>query len=392
MSTVKVAHITTIDMGLRFLLLNQMLSLQQDGFQVVGISAPGPYVEIIEQAGIRHRPVHATRRPFAPLDDLRSFWDYYRVLRAERPTIVHTHNPKPTLYGQMAARLAGVPLVVNTLHGYYFHDGTHPLLRRLFVAVEKLASRFADVILSQNQEDVATARREGICPQDRIKLLGNGIDVVRFDGGRFDEHFRRRMRASLGLSEQHLVIGYVGRLVREKGLMELFEAVAGLVPEFPQVRLLGVGLFDHEKPDALSARDVERLGIKDRALFTGHREDMPELYSVMDVLALPSYREGYPRAPMEASAMGVPSVVSDIRGCRETVEQGRNGLLVPVRDAPGLQTALARLLSDQDLRQGMGRAGRALAEQRFDERKVFDTVKQEYARLLRERGINRQGA
>lgn len=385
---VKVAHITTIDMGLRFLLLNQMLYLQQQGYDVVGISAPGPYVPILEQAGIRHVPVRATRRPLAPLEDLKSFWDYYRVLRRERPTIVHTHNPKPTLYAQIAARLAGIPIVVNTLHGYYFHDGTQPAVRRAFVLVEKLAARFADVILSQNTEDIETARREGICPPEKIKPLGNGIDLDRFDPSRISPADRSRIRRSLGFSDEHLVVGYVGRLVEEKGLLELFEAIARLSESLPKVRLLAVGLFDDEKPDALSPRDVERFGIQDVSVFTGHREDMPDLYSIMDVLALPSYREGFPRAPMEASAMGVSTVVTDIRGCRETVEHGRNGLLVRPGDAGALAEALDRLLKNEELRRAASSHGLLRARALFDERRVFQTVAQEYARLLESRQVS----
>ncbi len=122
---IKVAHITTIDLSLRLLLLNQLTAIRQAGYDVVAISAPGPHVAHVEAAGIRHIPVHMTRT-FSPLADLRSLRELVRILRRERFDIVHTHNPKPGLIGQLAARIAGAPIVVNTLHGFYFHDRMSP--------------------------------------------------------------------------------------------------------------------------------------------------------------------------------------------------------------------------------------------------------------------------
>lgn len=383
----KVAHIATIDIGLRYLLLNQLRSIQATGFEIAGISAPGPEVASVEAAGIRHIPVVMTRSPLTPIADLRALWQLYRVLRRERFTIVHTHNPKPGLLGQIAARVARTPVVVNTLHGFYFHDGTPRLTRRLYITLEKIAARCSDVILSQNQEDIQTAVREGICPPEKIKHLGNGIDVQRFDRQRIDPPAAERTRRDVGLPDGAPVVGFVGRLVQEKGLLELFAAARRLRERVADVQFLFVGAVDTHKSDALSAAAAEEYGIADRCHFPGQRQDMPELYSLMDVFVLPSHREGFPRAPMEASAMQVPCVVTDIRGCREAVEQGVNGILVPLGDVDALTEAIATLLIDRGQARRMGEAGRRLALERFDERLVFETVCREYARLLGERGL-----
>ena len=178
------------------------------------------------------------------------------------------------------------------------------------------------------------------------------------------------------------VVGFVGRLVEEKGILDLLEAAKAVSSKIPDVQFLIVGPYDEQKPDALRPDVAERYGVGERCRFLGMRDDMPELYAMMDVLVLPSYREGFPRAPMEASAMGVPAVVSDIRGCREAVEPGVNGLLFPVGDAKALAEALLELLSDDEGRVRMGKAGRAMAEDRFDEQKVFERVIREYERLL----------
>jgi glycosyltransferase involved in cell wall biosynthesis len=382
----KVAHITTIDLSLRHLLLNQMCSIQQAGFEVYGISAPGPDVSVIEATGIRHFAVGMTRN-FTPLADLKALWQIYRILKRERFTIVHTHTPKPGLLGQLAARLAGVPIVVNTIHGFYFHDKMPARWRRFYIALEKIAARCSDFILSQNREDIQTAVREKICHPEDIGYLGNGIDVVRFDRARLNPDLLKQKRRELGLPEGAPVVGFVGRLVAEKGIIELFKAAAIARQRIPALRLLLVGDVDHVKPDALQPTIAAEYGLAEACVFAGWRQDMPEMYALMDVFVLPSHREGFPRAPMEASAMEVPCIVTDIRGCREAVEHNRNGVLVPLGNFKALAEAIIDLLMNPAKAGRMAQAGRQMAMTRFDERLVFEKVKSEYKRLLKAKGL-----
>lgn len=383
--SLRVAHITTVDMSLRYLLLDQMHSIQQVGYEVIGVSSPGPDVPIIEAGGIRHIAIPMTRS-FTPISDLISLFRLYRMMRRERFTIVHTHNPKPGLLGQLAARMAGVPIVINTLHGFYFHEQMHPIWRHFYIVMEKIAARCSDVILSQNQEDIKAAVREGICSPDKIKYLGNGVDLQRFARHRVDTDLLERKRGEFGLPPRTPVVGFVGRLVAEKGLVELLQA-AKLVKEcIPTVRFLIIGPTDSEKPDALTPQIAAQYGVADVCTFTGMRQDMPELYALMDIFVLPSHREGLPRSPMEASAMGVPCIVTDIRGCREVVEHSRNGLRVPLGDALALSAAIMELLRDPGKAKRMGDEGRRLAEERFDQRATFEKIKAEYARLLLGKG------
>ncbi len=377
----RVAHITTVDLSLRYLLLNQLRRIRDEGYEVTAISAPGPDVAFVEAHGIPHLPVPMTRR-FTPVADLRALVALVRVMRRERFDVVHTHTPKAGLLGQLAGRLSGVPVVVNTLHGFYFHDDTKPAARRFYIWMERIAALCSDAILSQNKEDIATAIAEGIASPELIQWLGNGIDIARFDRRTVDQASLEKLRAEIGLAPDAPVIGFVGRLVEEKGILDLLKAAQTVIEAIPQAQLLIVGPYDEEKPDALRPDVAARYGIADQCYFLGMRQDMPELYALMDVLALPSYREGFPRSPMEAAAMCVPAVVTDIRGCRETVEQGVNGLLFPVGDSDALAAALLEILRDPDRATAMGAAGRAMAEERFDEQKVFERVLQEYERLL----------
>jgi glycosyltransferase involved in cell wall biosynthesis len=377
----RVAHVTTVDLSLRYLLLNQLQRIQGEGYEVFAISADGTDVPAVEATGIRHFAVPMTRR-ITPLADLRCLWELVRIMRRERFDVVHTHTPKAGLLGQLAARIAGVPIVANTLHGFYFHDDMKPIPRRFYIWMERVAAKCSDTILSQNREDMATAIAERIASPEQLKWLGNGIDVARFDRRSLPESSLEDLRREIDIDSNAPVIGFVGRLVEEKGILDLLDAAKKILTAVPNAQFLIVGPYDEEKPDALRPDVAERYGVSERCRFVGMRHDMPELYALMDVLALPSYREGFPRAPMEASAMSVPAVVTDIRGCREAVEHGVNGLLFPVGDSDALAQAVVELLCDDERRARMGAAGRRIAEERFDEQKVFDRVLNEYDRLL----------
>ena len=305
MTTLKVAHITTIDLSLRYLLLNQLTSLRQAGYEICGISSPGPDVPTIEAANIRHIPVTMSRR-VTPLLDLLSLWRLYRIMRRERFTIVHGHTPKAELLGQVAARLAGVPIVIDTFRGIYLRQDMHPLWRHLFITMAKIAANRADIVLSQSKEAMQMAIEAGICPPYKIKFLGNGIDINWFNRDQLTPEERNQGRQSLGLAPNVPVIGFVGRLVREKGIVELLQAAQCIREHVPEVRFLIVGPLDHEKTDALTPAIAHEYGLAEVCIFTGlvEPEAMPALYALMDVFVLPSHRESFPRSPMEASAMG----------------------------------------------------------------------------------------
>ncbi len=383
----RVAHVTTVDMSVRHLLLNQLLSLRDAGFDVSAISAGGPDIAPVSAAGVRHFAVPFTRR-FTPIADLAACWALWRLFRRERFTIVHTHQVKAALFAQLAARFAGVPIVVNTIHGFYFHEHTPRLRRRAWIVLERFIARLSTFLLSQNREDIETAVDEGICLRRKIRHIGNGIDVNRFDRAKVDSARVEQVRQALGFADDDIVVGFVGRLVREKGVLDLFEAVKRVRVRIPRLRLLVIGPVDSEKADAIRPATAAAYGIDDITVFTGYRHDMPELYAVMRICVLPSHREGMPRSPMEASAMSVPCIATAIRGSREVVRAGENGYLVPVAAPEALADAIARVLEDPALAAGLSTRARALAREQFDERLVFNRVKSAYAELLQEKGFD----
>lgn len=384
--SIKLAHITTADVSLKGLLLNQLLALREAGYDVTGISSPGNALAALDVADIRHIPV-TMKRNVNPLSDIVALWKLYWIMRRERFTIVHVHTPKAELLGALAARLAGVPIVVDTFRGIYYRSDMHPFWRWLFLRMAQLTALCSDVVLSQSREAMEMAIQEGGCPSSKIKPLGNGIDVRRFDRQRVPLDVLTQKRAELGIPQDSPVIGFVGRLVAEKGILELLAAAPAILQHHPQARFLFVGEVDSEKPDALTPQIAHQYNVAHACIFAGRREDMPELFALMDVFVLPSQRESFPRSPMEAASMQVPCVVTDIPGCREVVEHERNGLLVPLGNVNALSDAVLQILGNKAMAARMGQEGRKLALERFDEQLVFEKVKAEYARLLMEKGL-----
>lgn len=388
---VKVAHVATVDVFIRFFLLSQIRSLQLIGYDVVSISSPGPHVSAIEAAGISHYSVTMTRRAFTPLRDLQALWNLYKLFRRERFTIVHTHSPKAGLLGRLAARLAGVPIIIHTHHGFVLTNKSSRLWYYFLTTTEKVASWCCDLILSVNHADVLTFVNAGICRREKIEALGSGgigIDVDRFNPDNYSHEDIERGRLEVGIAKGSRVIGFVGRLVKDKGLIELFQAARIVREAVPDITFLIVGPVDSEKPDAITPNTAREYGVATTCIFAGIRHDLPELYSLMEMVVLPSYREGFPLVLAEAAAMRIPTIATDIPGCREAIMDGRTGILVPVGDSVALAGALIELLGNPAKARWMGQEGRSLALKRFDERLVFEKVEAAYARLAREKGIS----
>ena len=378
----RVAHVTTVDLSLRYLLLPQLTAVVDLGSEVIGISAPGPYVAELEELGVRHMPLPGATRSVAPLADIKAMVSLWRILRSERPDVIHTHTPKPGIYGRVVGRLAGVPAVLNTIHGLYATPDDPIAKRSIVYALEAFAARFSDVELVQSAEDFRLVTERHITRPARTVLLGNGVDLARFDPGLASAQDRRSVRAALGIDDRQIVIGIVGRLVAEKGFPELFEAVADLDDRFT---LVVIGPHEPDKADSITTAAVAAAS-DDGVVFLGMRDDVEALHRAMDLFVLPSHREGFPRAAMEAAASGLPLIVTDIRGCREVVADGVNGLLVPVRDPQALGAAIVRLGNDAELRQRMAEAARTKAIREFDERRIVRTVIESQVRVLREKG------
>ena len=404
MSRPRLIHVTTADISLSLLLGPQLRAFSEAGYEVIGASAPGPFTEELESWGIEHRPLKHATRSMAPHKDAAAMGELYKLFRELRPEIVHTHNPKPGLYGRIAARAARVPVVVNTVHGLYALPEDKLAKRSVVYSLERLASMCSDAELIQNPEDIATLLKIGV-PSKKIRLLGNGVDLTRFrpltDGDRESiegtadtqpetrsQSLRDKLRGELGVGASTVLCGAVGRLVWEKGYREVFEAAEAIKRLGIDAVFVVVGPRDPEKSDGVDEKAIaaaEASGVR----FLGMRSDVERLYAAMDLYVLASYREGFPRSAMEAAASGLPVIATDIRGCRQVVDQGLTGLLVPARDSQALTSAILQIVKDPIQRSEMGTRAVEKARAEFDHQRVIDITLETYERLLSDRRVRR---
>ncbi len=379
--TRRLVHVTTTDMSLELLLGPQLSAFVAAGYEVIGASAAGRYVDAIEARGVRHVALSHATRSMAPQHDLAAGFELRRLFADLRPDIVHTHNPKPGVYGRLAARAAGVPAIVNTVHGLYAMPDDRLAKRAVVYSLERIAAAASDAELVQNAEDIPTLRSLRI-PDAKLTVLGNGVDLDRFRPDRITPERRAELRTEWGAGPDDIVCGAVGRLVWEKGYRELFAAATRLRGHRPRIRFVVVGGLDEAKADQLARADLDTAEAQADITFLGLRDDVEDLYPAMDLYVLASHREGFPRSAMEAAASGLPVVATDIRGCRQVVASGSTGTLVPPGSPDALATAIAVIADDEPRRTAMGRAAIAKARAEFDDRTIVATTLATYDRLL----------
>ncbi len=377
---IRVAQVTTTAVSVRYLLSDHIERLLSEGYEVDAVCGPDDSTSFVEDLGIRVVRIPFVREP-SPLADLKTTRALWSLFRSRRYDIVHSHTPKAGLLSPLAGRLAGTPVVLHTVHGLLFHDRSRPTEKVLGAVCEFWTARFAHRLLSQSREDIKVAARVHLKSSDLVDYIGNGIDIRRFHPD-VALGARDRLRAELGVRPGEVVVGMVGRLVQEKGFLEFVEAMRGVMAERPNVRTLIIGPTEKDQSDGLDPVALTATLDPSRTTWLGHRNDIAELYTAMDIFALPSYREGVPRALMEASAMGLPLVASNIRGCREVVRDGQTGLLVEPRQVQPLKAAILRLVDDEALRAKMGQAGRAHIAREFDAELVLDRLAAYYRNLV----------
>ncbi len=360
----KVLFVANVDFSLRHFVLPLMRAARARGHDVVGACAEGPLLDVPRAEGFRVVPVPFVRG-LSPAANLRALSALRRLIRAERPDLVHAHMPISGLLARVAARGLGVPRVAYTGHGFLFNQPGPAWRRALSLSLERVGGRLTDVFLTVSEEEARDACRLRIHPNPVAVL--NGRDPARF---RPDAAARAAVRAELGIAPDAVVVVVVSRLVRHKGHPELLRAMEAV----PGAVLLVIGerlASDHGADlEADFARAAERLG--PRLLRLGYRDDVPRLLAASDVFCLPSHFEGLPMSVIEAMLTALPVVATDIRGPREMVVEGETGFLVPPMTVGPLAAALSRLAGDAALRARMGAAARDRAIALYDEATVLD--------------------
>jgi len=357
---VKIVEVTNVDFSLRQFILPLMQGARARGHEVVGVCADGPMLADLRAEGFRVLPVPMARTLSVPAQ-VRAFRALLAVLRAERPDLVHGHMPISGFLARLAARVAGVPRVAYTCHGFLFNQPGPWPRRAAALVMEWIGGRLTDTFLTVSAEEARDARRLRIFAA--AVPVGNGRDPALF---RPDPEARARLRTGFCVPPERVVITVVARLVRSKGHPELLAAMR----EVPEAELWVVG----ERLASDRGKDLEPVfaaaGLGARLRRLGYREDVAAVLAASDIFALPSQFEGLPMSIVEAMLVGLPVVACAVRGPREQVIDGVTGLLVPPGQVAPLGRALRRLADDPALRAALGAAGRARALECYDEASV----------------------
>jgi glycosyltransferase involved in cell wall biosynthesis len=379
----RLVHLTTLPQTAASFLHGQLSWLRQQGFDITLVSSPGVQLaEFAAREGVQWRALEMTRS-IAPAADTRAIGKLAAYLRRLRPHLVHAHTPKAGLVGMAAATLAGVPVRVYQLHGLRF-ETARGYRRRLLKAIERLTCRLAHRVICVSPSLKARGLQEGLYEESHATVLqhgsANGLDVDAFLGQDDVAALRAHTRRRLGIPLDAVCVGFVGRLVRDKGVLELAAAWQRLRAEFPRLHLLLVGPF--EAHDAIPRSVQQQLQTDERVHLTGLDWQTRGYYAAMDVFTLPSHREGLGHVLLEAGAMELPVVSCRVTGCVDAVVPEVTGILVPPGDSPSLAAGIARYVRDPQLCRRHGQAGRRWVKSRFAPEPIWHAVYEEYQRLL----------
>jgi glycosyltransferase involved in cell wall biosynthesis len=387
---VRLLELCAVDFTAYHLLRPLGVGLRGAGYDVTFCCSGGEGLDLLRSEGFGVEAIRISRS-YNVAHHARTFAALLAFLRRERFSIIHAHTPVAGLIGRAAARIAGVPGIVYTAHGFYFHDEMGPPVRAFFASLERCAAAFTDIIFVQSEEDWEEAIRLKIAPREKLIHIGNGVDPGAFGRAVYIRE-AARFREEHGLGGGP-VVGFVGRAVHEKGAIEFIRAAAIVKRTVPGVKFVMVG--EPLRSDRDSCWDElqrlrRELGLGADLVLTGYRRDVPAILAAFDLFALPSYREGMPRALLEAMATGLPVVATAIRGCREEVADGVTGILVPARDHEALAAAIEKILAVPGTGAAMGRAGRERVLAKFDERGII-ARQIEFIRRLTERKLRNTG-
>lgn len=367
---------------------NTMLTaqlLRADGWDVDVVSGPqtgseGSLIETVRERGIPLILEPTLVREVNPVKDFLAIFRLARLMRQGKYSIVHTHSSKAGIVGRWAAKLAGIPIIVHTVHGWGHHDYQHPLVRAYYILLEKITLPITDKLIAVTGKDIDKGLRDGIGKRSDYLVIRSGIELDRFGHPQVP---RETTRAAWGIPANAPLIGSVTRLSPQKAPLDFVRAAALVAQRYPNAYFMMVG-------DGPLRGEVEQLatelGIANRLVLTGLRRDVPELLAAFDLFALSSLWEGLPRVLLQAMATSLPVVATACDGSAEAIETGVNGFLVPPSEPTQLAERLCQLLAQPTLAQQMGAMGYARVEE-FSDRGMVRAIAALYAELLNAKGI-----
>lgn len=377
----KLFRITTVPFSLSVLLSGQS-KFMSNHFEVTGLSSPNKddLDRVSRLECIPMLPIELTRQ-ITPIKDLKSVWKLYKILKKEKPFIVHSHTPKAGTVSMLAAKLAGVPHRLHTVAGMPLLEAKG-LKRTLLNTVEKVTYNCATKVYPNSKGLYEIILNQKFISKNKLKVIANGssngIDTSYFSPN-FDNN-NKNLRKDLNIDEDDFVYVFVGRLVTDKGINELVSAFSKLTKNTKNIKLLLVGTYESDL-DPLKPETLEDIKTNKKIINPGWQTDVRPYLSISNCLVFPSYREGFPNVVLQSGAMELPAIVTDINGCNEIIQQGISGLIIPTKNTEALYNAMKNILENPEKAKLMGIKSRAFIINNFERKVIWNALLKEYQSL-----------
>jgi len=380
---------TTVPLSLDKLLAGQPKYMKEHDFDVYMISSWDERVPLLEKRENSKFITVNMNRAISPLRDIASLFKLIIVLKKLKPQIVHTHTPKAGLLGMLAAWLVKVPVRLHTVAGLPLME-TKGFKRKILERVEWLTYRCALKVYPNSKNLQNFIVESKFCRPEKLKVIGNGssngIDVNYFKISDQIQQEAEMLKSKFRITEENFVFVFVGRMVKDKGIEELTQAFSELNKIYPHLRLLLVGSMEPEL-DPLSEACLSLISDNDNIISAGFQNDVRPYLAISHALAFPSYREGFPNVPMQAGCFNLPSIVTDINGCNEIIQDKVNGLIIPVKDTEALKNAMDLIIADEALYLRLKDNARRLIVENYDQKRMWELILAEYQYHLKTKNI-----
>lgn len=378
----KIFRITTVPISLRTLLKGQLKFMNQY-FEIIAISSPGSdLIEIQRDQEIRTYSVKMSRK-ISPFNDIISIIKLIKLIRQEKPLIVHSHTPKAGLVSMVASYFTGVPYRLHTVAGLPLMETTG-FKKKVLLWVEKLTYLLATKIYPNSYNLQKYILENKLVNKEKLKVLGNGssngINIKHFDPDTISKNMTIEIEHNLGICSEDFVFIFIGRIVKDKGVEELINAFQKLSNNYSNVKLLILGNFEN-KQDSVSGSTKVIIKTNSNIIYSGYQTDVRPFLKVSNVLVHPSYREGFPNVVMQAGAMDVPSIVTDINGSNEIIKNGENGLIIPVKNETILLEKMEYLYNNREVLLKLKRECRQMIISRYEQAFVWNEILKIYKSL-----------
>lgn len=378
----KLFRVTTVPESLNILLRGQHHFMSANGFEVIGISSAGDaLIEVSQEEEIKVIAINMSRK-ITPISDFISVYKLYKQIKKEKPIIVHSHTPKAGIVTMLAAKIANVPIRIHTVAGLPLMEATG-IKRKVLNIVEKITYACATKVYPNSKGLYDFIVEEKLASSRKLKIIANGssngIDTSYFSLDSISEQQMNEIRVKLNIKEKDFVFVFVGRMVGDKGINELIAAFSRFKDS--NIKLLLVGDLESDL-DPLNRETIQEINENENIISVGFQKDVRPYFAISHSLVFPSYREGFPNVVLQAGAMGLPSIVSNINGCNEIIEEGVNGIIIPPKNIESLYVAMKAIINNKINRKQLSENARNLIISRYEQQFVWDALLIEYKSLL----------